>query len=68
MAAQPETVRQLEAAGQLLLRKAELEAKYLDRLEGGARTCCLIWHKRASPWLESVHRSLADLLIGDFNA
>lgn len=29
-------VRQLESAGQLLVRKVEVEAKYLNRLEGGS--------------------------------
>ena len=36
LCAQAEAVRQLEAAAQLLGRKAELERKYLERLEGGS--------------------------------
>jgi len=34
VAAQQGIVRQLESAGQLLIRKVDVEAKYLNRLEG----------------------------------
>ena len=35
LAGEAEAMRQLEAAAQLLGRKADLERKYLERLEGG---------------------------------
>jgi hypothetical protein len=38
VAAQAPTVKQLEALGQLLLRKLDMEAKYLNRLEGALCT------------------------------
>ncbi len=34
VAAQQSIMRQLEPAGQLLVRKVDVEAKYLNRLEG----------------------------------
>lgn len=38
-------VRQLESAGQLLIRKVDVEAKYLNRLEGMSPLCsCIVHH------------------------
>lgn len=38
-------VRQLESAGQLLIRKVDVEAKYLNRLEGTSPLCsCIVHH------------------------
>lgn len=34
------TVKHLESLGQLLLRKLDMEAKYLNRLEGLFLSCC----------------------------
>ena len=39
VAAQQSIVRQLEPAGQLLVRKVDVEAKYLNRLEGRFHAC-----------------------------
>ena len=39
VAAHQGILRQLEPAGQLLVRKVDVEAKYLNRLEGEGLTC-----------------------------
>jgi hypothetical protein len=54
--AQPATIKQLESLGQLLLRKLDMEAKYLNRLEGDllfwAAVDCLLHIKRQIPMAE----------------
>ncbi len=58
VAAQQGVVRQLESAGQLLIRKADVEAKYLNRLEGVCQLCSdvqtileHIWRGQMDGWM-----------------
>lgn len=53
LGAEAEAVRQLEAAAQLLGRKADLERKYLERLEGG----CCSQDSHAQPWFGHTSES-----------
>lgn len=60
VAAQQGIVRQLESAGQLLIRKVDVEAKYLNRLEG---MCQLDSHVQTIPeyiWKGQVEGWMAD--------
>ncbi len=45
LALRQDIARQLESAGQLLIRKVDVEAKYLNRLEGTSPLCyCIFPH------------------------
>ncbi len=41
VAANAQTVKQLESLGQLLIRKLDMESKYLNRLEGRLPLSCV---------------------------
>lgn len=48
VAGNAQTVKQLESLGQLLIRKLDMESKYLNRLEGNPPVQILRWVTHSS--------------------